>query len=106
MMDLLRILVAPLAWLAAFSAIYGLQAVLCAAPPEGMVAGVSMPRVVLVLAFAAALLVQAGLLVLLLSRRFGANRGFVRTVSIGGGLVGLAATVWTLFPILALPLCR
>jgi len=105
-MDLLRILVAPLAWLAAFSAIYGLQAVLCAAPPEGMVAGVSMSRVMLVLAFAAALLVQAVLLVLLLSRRFGAKRGFVRTVSIGGGLVGLAATVWTLFPILALPLCR
>lgn len=106
MMDLLRILVAPLAWLAAFSAVYGMQAILCATPPEGTVAGLPMSRFLLVLAFAAALLMQVALLVLLLSRRFGANRGFVRTVSIGGGLVGVVATVWTLFPVLALPLCR
>ena len=106
MMDLLRILVAPVVWLAAFSAVYGLQGVLCAAPPEGTVAGLPMARVLLALSFAAALLVQVALLVLLLSRRFGASRCFVRTVSLGGGLVGVVATVWTLFPVLALPLCQ
>ncbi len=106
MIDPLRILVAPVVWLAAFSAVYGLQGVLCAAPPEGTVAGLPMARVLLALSFAAALLVQVALLVLLLSRRFGASRGFVRTVSLGGGLVGVVATVWTLFPVLALPLCQ
>lgn len=106
MMDVLRILIAPLAWLAAFSAVYGLQAILCAAPPEGTLAGISMSRVLLGLAFAAALALQGVLLAVLLSRRFGARGGFVRTVSITGGIVGLVATLWTFFPVLALPLCR
>jgi len=58
------------------------------------------------LAFAAALALQGVLLAVLLSRRVGSRGGFVRTVSITGGIVGLVATLWTFFPVLALPLCR
>lgn len=102
MTDLLRILVSPLAWLASFSAIYGLQGLLCEIGPNGIF-GLSGDRVILVAAFLLAVLMQLGLLALLNSARFPPN--FTRTVSRTSGWVGLMATIWTLIPILAVSTC-
>lgn len=105
MKDLLRILVSPVAWLACFSAVYALQGVLCE-PGAGMPnSDVAWARIILVSVFILTVLLQIGLLAALYSDRLGAAPGFVRTVSLTGGWVGLAATVWTLFPTLATSAC-
>lgn len=98
MSDLLRILIAPLVWLAAFSAVYGLQAVLCAH-------AATSARPVLMAAFGVAVLVQVALLAALCAPRFAAGSAFVRFVSRAAGWTGLVATVWTLLPVVAAPLC-
>ncbi|PWW00244.1 hypothetical protein DFR52_103447 [Hoeflea marina] len=105
MSDLLRILVSPAAWLACFSAIYGLSGIVCAAGPGAAVADGSGPRMVLVIAFLLAVLLQVGLLALVWSARFGAEPGLVRVVSRISAVTGLVATVWTLFPVLAASAC-
>lgn len=99
MMDILRILVSPVAWLASFSAVYGLLGILCATNAPLM-------RILLIAAFGLAVLLQIALLAMLRSRRFGAGPAFVRHVSLTGGWVGLVATVWTLLPILATTACQ
>ena len=103
MTDLLRILVSPVVWLASFSAIYGLQGLLCEISAEGMIFGLAWQRVILLAAFLLAILLQVGLLALLYSPRFPPN--FTRTVSRTSGWVGLMATIWTLVPILAVSAC-
>jgi len=105
MTDLLRILVSPVAWLATFSAVYGLHGLLCEAAPAGAVLGMSWSRLLLVAAFALATLLQAGLLAMLYSARFGSAPGFARTVSLASGWVGLLSTLWTLLPTLAISTC-
>lgn len=106
MKDLLRILVSPVVWLASFSAIYALHGLICQLDPgvSGLL-GVSLSRITLIAAFVLAVLVQAGLLALLYSPRFGAAPGFARSVSRMSGWVGLVATLWTLFPTLAVSSC-
>ena len=106
MKDLLRILVSPVVWLASFSAIYALHGLICQLDPGASGPfGVSLGRITLVAAFVLAVLVQAGLLALLYSPRFGAAPGFARSVSRMSGWVGLVATLWTLFPTLAVSSC-
>ena len=105
MKDLLRILVSPVVWLAAFSAVYGLHGLLCELDPAGSMPGMSWSRLVLATAFLLAVLAQAALLALLYSARFGAAPGFIRNVSRISGWTGLVATIWTLFPTLATSLC-
>lgn len=100
MSDLLRILLSPLAWLALFCAVYGLHGLLCAWED-----GRTWRGAVLGLAYAVAVLVQLALLAALHSARFGAGPDFVRAVSRAGGWVGLVATGWTLFPVLATTSC-
>lgn len=106
MKDLLRILLSPVVWLASFTAVYALHGLVCQLDPgvPGL-AGVSGGRILLVTAFVLAALVQVGLLVLLHSPQFGAAPGFTRSVSRVSGWVGLAATLWTLFPTLVIPPC-
>ncbi|MEJ8570707.1 hypothetical protein [Microbaculum marinum] len=105
MTDLLRILISPVVWLAAFSAVYGLHGVLCEISIDGTGYSRAWARPMLVGAFALALLVQMGLLALLYSTSFQARPGFARTVSRTSGWVGLVATIWTLFPTLAVTAC-
>lgn len=105
MKDLLRILVSPVVWLACFSAVYGLHGVVCELDPGASVLGVSQTRIMLVIAFGLAVLVQVGLLAALYSREFGAAPGFARSVSLTSGWVGLVATLWTLIPTLATSPC-
>ena len=106
MIDLLRILIAPLAWLAAFSGVYGLHGLGCElAWPEVPLWSLSLLRVALLAAWAAAVLVQIGLLLGLRSARFGSDSHFVRRTSVTLGWVGLIATLWTLQPVAATSTC-
>jgi hypothetical protein len=104
--DLLRILVAPLVWLASFSAVYGLHGLACAQGWGGAeMAGVSLARLLLSFAWLGAIAVQVAILVGLHSERLASPSGFVRRVSRTMAWVGLAATVWSLFPVVATSSC-
>jgi hypothetical protein len=99
MSDIVRILVAPLVWLASFSAVYGLHGIACAYGWGGIeVAGLTLLRSALTAAWLGAVAVQTVILAGLYSERFGSPSRFVRHVSGITGWVGLVATVWTLFP--------
>lgn len=104
MTELLRILLAPLVWLVSFSAIYGLHGLLCEIA-MGSFAELPMQRVVLLAAFLLAVALQITILWMLYQPRFAAPAGLLRFVSRAGGWTGLVATVWTLFPIVALSTC-
>jgi hypothetical protein len=105
MIDLARILIAPLAWLAAFSAVYGLHGLLCGHGVAATAFGVPLGRAVLVAALAFAVAVQGGLLLVLMRRASASSSPFVTFVSRTTGWVFLAATVWSLFPVLAASYC-
>ena len=100
MTDLLRILIGPLVWLAGFSAVYGLHGMIC-----GLGWGGTPAAALRIAAFAAAVAVQAGILAALYLPRFDPATGFVRRVSRATGWTGLAAAVWSLFPVLATSSC-
>lgn len=108
MIDLARILIGPLAWLASFSAVYGLLGVACAFGWDGIDAswGFSLMRLTLTAAWLAAILVQVIILAGLYSKRFGSPSGFVRWVSLATGWVGLVATLWSLFPVVTTSACQ
>ncbi|WP_375259655.1 hypothetical protein [Citreimonas sp.] len=107
MTDLVRILIGPIAWLAAFSAVYGLHGIACAFGWAGIdVGGLSLMRAALTAAWLASLVVLAAILAGLHTRRFGAEPGFVRSVSIMTGWVGVVATLWSLFPVVATSACQ
>ncbi len=105
MKDVLRIFASPVVWLALFSGVYGLHGVLCGIELDRSILGVPWRRLVLGLAFVLAVLLQAGLLALLYSSRYGSAPGFARLVSRTSGWIGLVATLWTLFPTLAASTC-
>jgi hypothetical protein len=107
MTEIVRILIGPLAWLGAFSAVYALHGVACAFGWGGVdLWGQSLLRVALSAAWAAAILVLGVILVGLHSRRMGSRSRFVRGVSTMTGWVGLVATVWTLFPVVVASSCQ
>jgi hypothetical protein len=105
MSDLLRILLAPLVWLAAFSAVYGLHGALCGLEVTGMVFGVPLARALLVAAYLLAILVQVVLLRALYDSRYASTMPFVRFVSHATGWTGLVATVWSLLPAVLTTYC-
>lgn len=102
MMDLLRILIAPLVWLATFSALYGLHGLLCSDASDAS-AGTTELR--LVTAYLVAILVQGTVLIGLYHDRFAAPHATIRLISRVTGWVGLVATIWTLFPVAVLAVC-
>jgi len=107
MTDIVRILIGPLVWLAAFSAVYALQGVACAHGwSEHEVAGASRLRLALSLAWMIAISLGGSVLAMLHTPRFRASDPFVRQVSLATAWVGLAATFWTLFPVVAMSACR
>jgi len=98
-----RILVAPLVWLAAFSATYALHGTGCALGWTSVDAGaVSLQRAVLLAAWAGAIALQIALVVGLAAT---APSPWVRKVSLITGWTGLAATVWTLSPVALTATC-
>lgn len=92
MTDILRLSVPLAAWLAGFSAVYGLQGLSCSRHwPEGL-----PERPVLLAAWALAVLVQAALLMGVL--RSPSPQPFTRTVSVALAVTALVAALWTLMP--------
>lgn len=107
MIEVLRILVAPLVWLAAFSGIYGLHGIGCAMGwGEVEVLWLSLFRLLLLAAWLVAIVAEIGILMLLRSERFGSHQSFVRSASVATGWVGLVATLWTLYPVTLMSACR
>ena len=106
MKEVLRILIAPLVWLAAFSAIYGLHGLICGHGVHDMqLGGFSLSRSLLVAAYVLAIIVQLGVLAALYSKKFGSRSSFVRFVSLITGWTGLVATLWSLSPVIATSYC-
>lgn len=106
MRDVLRILIAPLVWLASFSAIYGLHGLICGHGISGEVFGViSLQRVLMVTAWLLALAAQTGLLWALHAPRFASPSSFVTFASRATGWTGLVATAWSLFPTVTTTYC-
>lgn len=105
MRDVFRIMLAPLLWLAAFSAIYGLQGLLCELNVAGGMAGTPLRRGVLVAAYGLAIALQCGLLAWLHGTCRANRSRFVDFVSRATGWTGLVATIWSLFPVAVLSLC-
>jgi hypothetical protein len=104
--DIIRILIAPLVWLASFSAVYGLHGLICGHGIDGMVFGViAVPRLLLVGAYGLSILIQVGLVWALHSRRFSSPSPFVRFVSRATGWVGLVSAVWALLPTVTTTYC-
>ena len=104
MRDVLRLLIAPLFWLAAFSAVYGLHGVVCS-PHSDILGrlGLESDRVVLIGAWIAALAAQIATFVALLC--FPSPSGLVQRVAILVGATSIVAMIWTLFPVLLSPVC-
>lgn len=104
MSDLLRLLLAPLFWLAAFSGVYGLHGLICA-PHSDLLARLDVGPAPLVLpaAWVAALAVLTGILAAIY--RWPSRSDILQRSSIILGWTSLAAMVWTLFPVLFSPVC-
>lgn len=96
MIAVLRILVGPLAWLAGFTAVYALHGMLCGHAIGGTVGPLEVRRLLMIAAYALAVLVQGGILWALY--RIPAQTPFVAFVSRATGWTGLVAAVWTLAP--------
>ena len=105
MSDVIRIMIAPLVWLASFSAVYGLHGLMCG---HGLVAEMppALPRTILAGAYGLALAAQVAILFALYRSPFAAGPGFVRRVSIATGWTGLVAAAWSLMPVLTTSVCR
>lgn len=100
MTNLFRILIGPLAWLAGFSAVYGLHGLICGLGWGG--GGAALLRGA---AFAGVVALQAGILAALHLPRFAPASPFVRRVSRATGWTGLIAALWTLSPVLTTTSC-
>lgn len=99
MSDLARILAGPLIWLAAFAAIYGLQGASCA---ERLDPDAELWRALLIIVWVLAVAAQLGLL-----RKLYAVPRLEFAIRLARLLAwtALAATLWSLFPVILLPRC-
>jgi hypothetical protein len=106
MMDILRILAAPLLWLASFSAVYALHGLVCGHGIGGDgVGSASPPRLILASAWILAIALQATMLWALHAPRFASPSPFVAFVSRATGWTGLVAAAWSLFPTVVATSC-
>lgn len=105
MTDILRISVPITVWLASFSAVYGLQGLVCSPRWAEAGLGLAAGRWALVLAAALGVAIQVALLLALRRPRFAARLRFVQGLSLSLAIVALVATVWTLLPVVTTSLC-
>ena len=105
MTDILRISVPLTVWLASFSAVYGLEGLVCSKRWAQAGLDLQMGRLALVAAWALAIALQIAILLALRSPRLASPSAFVRGVSLTLAVVALIATTWTLFPVVATSLC-
>lgn len=105
MSEIARISVPLTVWLTAFSAVYGLQGLVCSERWAAFGLDMGSGRAALLLAAGLAIAVQAGLLAALRRPAVASPSATVQRISVGLAAVALVAAVWTLFPVVALPLC-
>ena len=107
MTDVVRIVIGLLAWLASFSAVYGLHGISCSFDwADAEIWSLSLMRFALSAAWMAAIALQLGILAGLYSSRLGSKSRFVRAVSRTTAWAGLVAAVWSLFPVVAISSCQ
>ena len=108
MKDVLRILLAPLVWLAGFSGVYALQGLGCALEWNQIAgaAGLSVLRIALIAAWLASCAAQLTLLLALRTSRFGSEQPFVARCSQITAVTALVAALWTLQPVIWVSSCN
>lgn len=105
MTDILRLSLPLSVWIAAFSAVYGLEGIVCSDRWAGAGLGPDQGRAALIAAWAVAIAVQAGLIVWLRTARFASTLPWVQRVGTILAWVALVATVWSLLPVVTASLC-
>lgn len=105
MNDILRLSIPVTVWIAAFSAVYGLEGVVCSDLWIGAGLSLGQGRYALIAAWIAAVVLQVIFLILLRTPRFGSSLPWVQRVSTILGCVALVATVWSLMPVVTTSLC-
>jgi hypothetical protein len=93
-------------WLASFSAVYGLNGLICGHGLNGSPGGLDIARVLLVMAYGLAVATQTSIVWALHRSRMAASGGFAAFVSRTTAWVGLAATIWTLLPTITTSRCH
>lgn len=105
MIDILRISVPLTVWLASFSAVYGIEGLVCSRRWAESGLDLQTGRVALIAAWMLAIALQIAFLLALRAPRLASPSGFVQGVSLALAVTALVATVWTLFPVVATSLC-
>lgn len=105
MTDIMRISIPVSVWIAAFSAIYGLEGVICSDLWTAAGLSLGQGRSALVAAWVAAIALQVVMLVILRRPRFASSLPWVQRVATILGCVALVATVWSLMPVVTTSLC-
>jgi len=105
MTDILRISVPLTAWLASFSAVYGLHGLVCSERWLEAGLGLAAGRAALVAAWIAATAVQVAFVLVLRSPRFVSSSPFIRRISLALAIAALVSTLWTLSPVAMTTTC-
>lgn len=105
MTDILRMSLPLTVWLAAFSAIYGLEGLVCSDRWAEAGFGPSAGRGALVMVWVLALASQLAFLLALRSPAVASPSRFIQQVSLTLAATALVATVWTLLPVTTTTLC-
>lgn len=106
MTDILRLSVPLTVWLAAFSAVYGLQGLVCSNRWAEAGLDLAAGRIALTAAWAAAVAPQLVFLLALRSSRVTSRSAFVNGVSRTLAIAALVATLWTLLPVVTTSACQ
>lgn len=105
MIDIMRIFGPLFVWFATFSAIYGLQGLVCSEHWAALGLTLSHGRVALVGAWLVAIGIQLGLVALLRMRRVAPATGLAGDVSIWLGWAAVVAIIWSSFPVAVTSTC-
>lgn len=105
MNDILRIAVPTSLWIAAFSAVYGLEGIICSGRWTAAGLNLGQGRTALIAAWAVAVALQVVLLLALRMPRFASPQPWVQRVATILSFVGLVATIWSLMPAATTSLC-
>jgi hypothetical protein len=105
MTDILRISVPLTVWLAAFSAVYGLQGLVCSNRWTEIGLDIVSGRTAMIAALVAATALQILFVLALRSPRFVSSSSFVRSLSLTLAIAALVSTLWTLSPVVVSTTC-
>lgn len=105
MSDILRISIPITIWIAAFSAIYGVEGAVCSPHWGGAGLNLRQGRLMLLGAWALAIAAQV-VAIVVLRGRFASPHPWTRRLSVLMAVVALVATIWGMAPIVLTSLCQ